>query len=177
VTELILPPLRRTDVDARAFAEIVHEGQADQAGYPYVEHLAGVAQRAARKIAGMPGILSPSSASEVVQIAWLHDTIEDHKTTGDDLLREGFSMGVVEGVRWMTKPHGVAYAAWIDDLAEHAPLPTLLVKLSDIEDNLDPERLRRLPPARAEQLRGKYEPAHALLLAAAIRHGWRPARE
>ncbi|TXM72844.1 metal-dependent phosphohydrolase [Methylobacterium sp. WL69] len=171
---LILPPLQRTTADAEAFARIVHEGQFDKAGRPYVEHLAGVAHRAAAKISGMPGILSPTIASEVVQIAWLHDVVEDTRHTADDLRMEGFSDVVADGVFALTKPLGNgAYLDWINDLASTASLLIVLVKIADIEDNSDPERLALLNDATRERLSAKYGAALPILKDAAARLGWK----
>ena len=39
---MILPPLRRTAADAQTVATVVHRGQVDKAGRPYIEHLARV---------------------------------------------------------------------------------------------------------------------------------------
>ncbi len=57
-----------TDVEkAKAFALKAHIGQVDKAGLPYEEHLSRVASRVVLK--------------EEKVVAWLHDTVEDTKTT------------------------------------------------------------------------------------------------
>lgn len=171
---LILPPLRRTAADAEAFARVVHGGQLDKAGRPYVEHLAGVARRAASKIAGMPGVLSPTIASKVVQIAWLHDVVEDTPYTTKDLTDEGFSNDAAAGVDALSKlDGGLLYLDWIERLAATAPLPVILVKMSDIEDNADPERLALLDDDTRERLQAKYGAALPIVRDAAAQLGWK----
>ena len=171
--ELILPPLRRTAADAETFARTVHAEQADKSGEPYVEHLQRVAARTMAKVAGLPGILSAQLVSEILQIAWLHDVIEDTDYGQQDLLREGFSTEVVLGVLALTKRAGARYDEAIRDLCFDAPLAVLLVKLSDNEDNADPDRLAKLDEATRTRLFAKYKPSMAMLLEAARAKGWR----
>jgi len=164
---LILPPLRRTAKDAEAFARIVHEGQVDKAGRPYIEHL----ERVAGPISWAP-LHKSNESDEATQIAWLHDVIEDTLHDEDDLRREGFSPDVVKGVEMLSWP-GTSYLRWIDWLAAHAPLPVILVKIADIEDNSDPERLALLDEPTRERLKKKYGAALPILKEAAARMGWR----
>lgn len=175
---LFLPPLRRTVSDASRFAYHAHRGQTDKAGRPYWHHLVRVHDRATER-AGQAGWSTWPDvlADEFQQIAHLHDVIEDGHATGDDLLAEGFSMAVVEGVRALSKPKGMPYAAFIARICAEPGLRGLaiiLVKLADVEDNADPERLARLDVATQARLRAKYGPARAALeaaVAARIRAG------
>lgn len=168
---LVLPPLRRTEQDAWTFARVAHRGQTDKSGVPYSQHVAGVADRVSAKIA--PDV---PWRDEALQIAWLHDVIEDTEYTAEDLRAEGFSNEVVNGVEYLTNTASVrhAYRSWIYSLAAHAPLPVLLVKIADIEDNSDPERLALLPDDVRARLERKYAPALVILREAAVRLGWKP---
>jgi (p)ppGpp synthase/HD superfamily hydrolase len=122
----------------------------------------------------MPGLLSPTIASELVQIGWLHDVIEDTPYTASDLTTEGFSNDVVMRVVALSKPdNGLLYLDWIRHLAANAPLPVILVKISDIEDNTDPERLALLDGSKRTHLEAKYGTALSILQAAAARLGWK----
>lgn len=141
---LILPPLRRTARDAEAFARVVHADQVDKAGRPYVEHLERVAGSA--QLYGIMNAdfgIDSTNLDQLVQIAWLHDVIEDTDRRRTDLLVEGFSEAVVECVVRLSKNcyPTLSYRDWIAHLVVSAPLPALLVKIADIEDNADPERL------------------------------------
>lgn len=173
----ILPPLCRTVDDARRFARHVHGRQFDKAGRPYMGHLICVHDRAADHAGAAGWATWPDElADRLQQIAWLHDVIEDGHATGDDLLAEGFSMGVVEGVRALTKPKGLAYADYIARLCEEPGvrgLALILIKLADVEDNADPVRLARLDEATRARLLAKYEPAKVVLRAAAAARGWK----
>ena len=64
------------------------------------------------------------------------------------------------------------YPAFIAGIVAHASLPAILVKLSDNEDNADPERLAKLDEATRARLLAKYEPSMASLRAAACAKGW-----
>lgn len=165
---LILPPLRRTAKDAEAFARIVHGGQTDKAGRPYVEHVARVAAR----------VILYGGTDDAVQIAWLHDVVEDTPYGEEDLCREDFSDDVVEGVCWLSRNHsgataGGPYPDWIEEIAANAPLPVILVKIADVEDNADPERLALLDEPTRRRLSAKYGAALPILKDAAARLGWR----
>jgi (p)ppGpp synthase/HD superfamily hydrolase len=169
---LILPPLHRTASDACLFAKFVHEGQVDKAGNPYTDHLFRVAGRVYALSDGCP-FWDHEDRDEAAQIAWLHDTIEDTWVATGTLLREGFSPRVIDAVSLLTKPDvPVSYQTWIERLIDLADLPTILVKLADVEDNSDPERLTLLPAETQERLFRKYEPAKEVLRASARQKGW-----
>lgn len=172
----VLPPLCRTVDDARRFARHVHDRQFDKTGRPYMGHLIRVHDRAT-DLAGAAGWSAwpDELADRFQQIAWLHDVIEDGHATGDDLLAEGFSMGVVQGVRALTKPKGMPYADYIARVCGEPGLPGLaliLIKLADVEDNSDPDRLALLDEATRARLLAKYEPARVVLEAQARMRGW-----
>ena len=169
---LILPPLRRTVSDAEAFARAVHDTQADKAGYPYLTHLVRVVGRTSAKLAGLPGILSGGTVCELLQIAWLHDVIEDTPYDGDHLRAEGFSEPVVHSVTALSNLTETPYPVFIAGIVAHASLPAILVKLSDNEDNADPDRLAKLDAATRARLLAKYGPSMASLRAAARAKGW-----
>lgn len=128
---------------ARAIAYIAHRGQTDKAGAAYIDHPRRVAER----------------LSEPAQVAaaWLHDVIEDCGITADDLRAAGIPEDVVAAVVLLTRtpdqPSQDYYAAIKDD-----PI-ALAVKLADIADNTDEERLARLPQETQARLRSKYAAA------------------
>lgn len=172
---MILPPLRRTAADAQKVAAIVHAGQTDKAGRPYLEHLARVAAGVLRLSEGCP-FWSDEERDEAVQAAWLHDVVEDTSFGFAGLAKEGFSDNVLTSVAMLTKPGGtVTYAAWISNIAKVGTLRGILVKLADLEDNSDPERLALLPEETCQRLLRKYEPAKEVLRTAARAKGWQAA--
>ena len=84
-------------------------------------------------------------------------------------------MRVVEGVRAVTNK-GLPYADFIARIAEEPGphgLAAILVKIADLDDNSDLERLARLDEAIRVRLLAKYEPAKAVLRAAAEARGWK----
>jgi (p)ppGpp synthase/HD superfamily hydrolase len=169
---VILPPLRRTAADARTVATVAHDGQVDKGGRPYIEHLARVAAGVLGLSEGCP-FWSDLERDEALQAAWLHDVVEDTRYGFGDLAKEGFSDNVLTSVAMLTKPGGrVTYAAWINNIAKVGTLRATLVKLADLEDNSDPGRLALLPAETRERLHLKYEPAKAILRAAAAAKGW-----
>jgi hypothetical protein len=170
---LILPPLRRTAKDAEAFARVVHEGQTDKAGRPYIEHVGRVAARAG-ELMFLGGHASNSfEVDEVAQIGWLHDVVEDTNYRPIDLLNEGFPGNVVSDVMALTKLPDAAYHLTIGRLGTFGNLPTILVKIADVEDNSDPERLALLDEPTRTRLNAKYGAALPILKAAVARLGWR----
>lgn len=172
---LLLPRLTRTASDAEAFARIVHGGQVDKAGEPYVEHLdrvmIGVLRHLDRAKSNFRWLLPPDRWDEVLQIAWLHDVIEDTPDGGKSLALEGFATPVIRAVEMLSKPKRSSqpYADWIAWLVENAPPVALLVKLADVEDNADPVRLALLPADIRARLERKYHPALERLRAAVSR--------
>ena len=169
---LVLRPLRRTVIDAEAFARAAHEGQKDKAGEPYITHLVRVVGRTSAKLAGLPGVLSGEQVCELLQIAWLHDVIKDTPYDSDHLRSESFSERVVRSVYALSNLREAPYPDFIGGIVAHAPLSAIFVKLSDNEDNSDPERLAKLSEATRSRLLAKYEPAMAMLREAARAKGW-----
>lgn len=120
-------------------AAATHAGQTDKGGAPYILHPLRVMLRVA------PG------AQQIVAV--LHDVVEDSagKVTFDDLVREGFSREVIDGVRAVTKVEGESYEAFI---ARAALDPVgKAVKLADLAENSDLSRIDR--PTEKDLERGE----------------------
>ena len=150
-------PLHPTLAETAAFAAHVHAGQTDKAGHPYYLHLARVARHLVR--------LFPSAGMVERHAAWLHDVLEDTDTTADDLRRMGYAEAVIDLVAALTKPMApqVPYADWIAALADRRDMGALRVKIADLTDNSDPERLQALPIERARELSARYGAALQVL--------------
>ena len=103
-----------------------HKGQVDKAGREYVMHPIRVAERCKDPRAKI--------------VALLHDTIEDTGVTEEYLRREGFPDEIISGVLSVTKRDKEEY----DDFVRRAAENTIgrVVKIADLEDNMD---IRRLP--------------------------------
>lgn len=129
---------------AKELAHRAHAGQVDKAGRPYIEHVA----RVAAAVADDP---------EAEAVAWLHDVLED---CGAEFRNELLNIrpdrifwAVHHLTRWPGKSAGYYYARVRTD-----PL-ALRVKLADIADNANEERLALLDGKTADRLRRKYAKA------------------
>lgn len=105
-----------------------HYGQKDKAGHEYYFHPLRVSQR----------------CLEIKQkiVALLHDTIEDTGLTPDDLRAAGFSDDIINGVLSVTRNEGETYAQFIERADKD--MLGMIVKIHDLEDNMDITRLSDL---------------------------------
>lgn len=143
---------------AAEIAESAHAGQYDKIGRPYITHPRRVAVRAvALATYHQLGL----DLEEVRMVAILHDVVEDTSVTLEDLAAAGASEGVLRALRLLTHAHGEPYQEYVERIA--TDLLALIVKLADVMDNSDPDRLSLLPVAVRERLERKYARARALL--------------
>lgn len=133
--------------DAIILAARNHTGQTDKIGEPYILHPIRVMSKL------------PDENSRIVAI--LHDVIEDTSVTIDEIRKAGASKEVIEALQVITKDEGKDYMKYLLDVANN-PLARR-VKLADIEDNTEPERLNKLPDNTQKRLILKYEKAKELL--------------
>lgn len=131
---------------AAAICVAKHAGQRDKTGNAYFQHPMRVAMRC--------------RTDEEKMVALLHDTIEDTDVTLEFLLAEGFPQTVVEGILSVTKCEGETYEAFVAR-AKKDPLGRI-VKLHDLEDNLDVLRLTELDAAMTSRY-NKYLKAYRFL--------------
>jgi len=113
-----------TITDAINFAKEYHLGQM-YGDVPYTEHLQEVADMLENM--GHHG-------QEVLQVAWLHDVIEDTSATYETLKDYGFSDPVIWGVKHITKEKGEDYWDYIKKVKSH--VYSLPVKKADTLCNL-----------------------------------------
>lgn len=150
-------PIWDTDT-AAAIAHLAHRGQVDKAGKPYRHHPAFVAFKA-RQIAVEWG-MDEQDVETVVQVAWLHDVLEDTKFTAGILQALGVPMDVLGPVMTLTRSpiKSEAGTARYYRRIKDEPI-ALVVKQADLWHNLRPERLAALDPTKAASLRTKYRAA------------------
>ena len=139
---------------AGAIADRAHHGQVDKVGGEYIVHPRSVATR-----------VTPQSA-EFIATALLHDVIEDSDITASDLLAEGIPESVVDAVTLLTRTEDVAPQEYYARIRTNQM--ALAVKLADLADNTDPDRLDRLPDDTQVRLRTKYRNAYRCLGAASL---------
>lgn len=123
-----------------------HKGQVDKAGAAYVFHPIRVAQRC--------------ETEEEKIVALLHDTIEDTNVTENYLLEQGFSRTIVDAVLGVTRKDDETYEEFIRRCALN-PL-SRIVKLYDLEDNMDIRRLKEVTEKDRDRL-NKYLRAYRFL--------------
>lgn len=123
-----------------------HVGQTDKMGMPYHLHPERVAARC-------------GTDAETI-VALLHDTIEDTYVTPELLLEQGFPTEIVEGVLSVTKREGEIYEDFVAR-AKKNPIGRM-VKIYDLEDNMDIRRLDELSDESVARLR-KYLKAYHFL--------------
>lgn len=162
------PPAPSLD-DIKAFVRKAHAGQVDKAGHPYHEHVERVAARA---LSHIPREASTVFLQRVAYAALLHDIVEDTEYGFDDLLAMGYHPETVEIVKLLTKDPaaGLTYQAWIEQIVASGNIGAMIVKLSDNEDNANPERVALLGGERPDLL-AKYEISIATLKAALAKAG------
>ena len=130
--------------DAIILAAERHKGQTDKAGKPYILHPLRVMFHL------------PKDAGEDARIAAvLHDVIEDGDVSFENLRDWGYSDEVIAALRGVTKlDENEDYDSFIRRLAPNSL--ARLVKLADLEDNLDRSRIAQMTPkdeARMEKYR------------------------
>lgn len=104
----------------------LHSGQKDKAGKDYYFHPLRVSTRV--------------SLIEEKIVALLHDTVEDTGITPERLLQLGYGQETVDAILSVTRSRGESYARFIARAGRN--YTGRLVKLADLEDNMD---LRSLP--------------------------------
>jgi (p)ppGpp synthase/HD superfamily hydrolase len=160
--------------DAIELAFYAHRHQTDKAGLPYFKHPKRV----------MKSVQAQGGLPYVQMAAILHDVTEDTAFTCSMLLALGFPEGAVEIVRlvdrdysrkgweldtalWKTlEDEPPAYMESAESYYYHfikANPGALMVKLADINDNLQEWRLTYLPAETQARLREKYAKAKVLL--------------
>lgn len=116
---------------AIAIASKVHETQKDKGGNAYILHPIRVMMRLR------------TNDEELMQIAILHDVVEDSKEwTLERLREEGFSDRVITALTLLTHNPEESYEDYIKKIATNAD--SLRIKLEDLRDNSDITRLKGL---------------------------------
>jgi (p)ppGpp synthase/HD superfamily hydrolase len=131
---------------ALALAVHIHRGLKDKSGRPYILHPLRVMMK--------------MNTDEEMIVAVLHDVIEDSDMTIYDLLKEDFPPAIISAVDAISRRSGESYNEYILRVQKN-PL-AVRVKLADLEDNMD---LNRLPEVGIKDLdrHARYQKAYAIL--------------
>lgn len=133
-----------------------HKGQTDKRGQPYFLHPLRV-------------MLSKHVVTdEERMIAVLHDVVEDCFDWSLDRLGKEFDEPVIVALDRLTRWSGESYPEFIGRIIESDNLAAVRVKLADLEDNMDRNRMPLKPDWTQEDFRrmAKYENARQELLRA-----------
>ncbi|KKW79703.1 guanosine-3',5'-bis(diphosphate) 3'-pyrophosphohydrolase [Acinetobacter sp. AG1] len=124
-----------------------HEGQVDKANAPYILH-------PLRVMLNVPTI-------EHKIVAVLHDILEDTETTIEDLYQFGFQQHIIDAIVALTKKQGETRLE-AAQRARQNPIARV-VKLADINDNMDLSRIQSPTVKDFERLK-EYQQVRDLLL-------------
>jgi GTP diphosphokinase / guanosine-3',5'-bis(diphosphate) 3'-diphosphatase len=133
---------------AIAIASSVHQDQKDKGGHAYILHPIRIMMRLR------------TDDEELMQIAILHDTIEDSEWTVEQLRKEGFSERVCGALEVLTHIKSDSYEEYIKKISINHD--AVVVKLEDLRDNSDITRLKGLRPKDFERIE-KYHKAYTFL--------------
>ncbi len=132
------------------FATLRHQGQKDKAGKPYIAHCYRVAL----------GVWN--FGEDYFVAAMLHDTVEDTPTTLDEV-EALFGKTVRDAVDSVTRRETPKKEPYEDFVLRSRANPIgRIVKISDVYDNMSPER-RIEPAAERGKKMERYEKALAVL--------------
>ena len=124
-------------IKASRFAAEAHNGQlVPGTDLPYLVHLSLVSM----EIIAAIGADDRYDADLAIQCAWLHDTIEDTKTSYDDIVDQ-FGVEVADGVQALTKDKRLPKSAQMEDslrCIKNQPKEVWAVKMADRITNLQP---------------------------------------
>lgn len=127
-------------------AEKYHEGQFDKGGYPYIGHPLRV----------MEGV----ETIEEKVLAVLHDVLEDCDVSREQLIKDGIPEDLVVKLEILCKGKNEDYFDYIDRIKMDKS--TINVKLSDLKDNMNLDRLKGDTEADRKRFE-KYKKAESIL--------------
>lgn len=123
-------------IKAEELANEVHLKQ-EYGNQPYSEHLEDVSSKTVWLLEeNAVSLLVNDSAIgfKALQVAWLHDAIEDTDLTEEALRERGFAEDVIEAILLVTKEEGYNYEEYIERIKNN--FLALVVKLADTIVNL-----------------------------------------
>lgn len=133
--------------DAILLATKLHKGQVDKIGEPYILHPLAV-------------MLGGKNEKERI-VGILHDVLEDCVITKVDLRKLGYSAEILEALDLLTKrpEEEKDYSAFIDRIVKSRNKLALVVKMRDIENNMEPSRFPTNPTEKDFSRQEKYKKA------------------
>lgn len=119
----------------------------DKGGNPYIGHLIQVAQNVKPHLA---------------RIAFCHDVIEDCGVDEKWLMNPDFGLTEYEikAIRTLTHPKGMTYSNYILNIMNTEDLGIMYVKMADLLDNMNLNRLRDMSKEDIDRVTDLYIPAY-----------------
>ena len=123
------------------------KGKTDKGGKPYFGHLIRVAEN-----------VKPQFA----RIAFCHDVIEDCGVDEKWLMNPDFGLAEYEikAIRTLTRPKGMTYSDYILNIMNTEDLGIMYVKMADLLDNMNLNRLRDMSKKDIDRVTDRYIPAY-----------------
>lgn len=134
---------------AEKLVNIIFENIKDKAGESYLNHLYSVAHNFQDEMR--------------YTISLLHDIIEDTSVSINNLATLGFREEYLKVLDYITRKDGQSYEEYIDKILSSNNTVVLDIKLADLNNNTDPERLAKLPINEQIRLKEKYQKAKELI--------------
>lgn len=134
-----------------AFVRSAFSGVTDLSGVPFAEHCIRVMR-----------YLPADATDDERHAALLHDVLEDLPVTTADLRDMGYSERTVWLVEQLTRLRSETYMDFIRRIKATGDAGLIAIKLADIADNSDPERIAALPEAERGIVR-RYDRARRAL--------------
>ena len=132
--------------DAIELAVKAHRDQLDKAGAPYILHSLRVMMR------------MQTEKEQIVAV--LHDVLEDTTVDLSLLKKMGYSDEVIEAIKCLTRQSTEPYSEYIERIKSNSL--SLVVKIEDLTDNLDLQRIKRPSPEDLKR-HAKYKKALKVL--------------
>ena len=119
----------------------------DKGGEPYIKHLKRVTEN-----------VKPQYA----RIAFCHDVIEDCGVDEKWLMNPDFGLAEYEikAIRTLTRPKGMTYSDYILSIMNTEDLGIMYVKMADLLDNMNLNRLRDMSKEDIDRITDRYIPAY-----------------
>ena len=147
-----------TPREARQWAILLHAGDVDKAGVPYVRHLEAVAK----------GVQVLGGSDEEQIAAWFHDVVEDGHTTLERLRQNGVPEESLEIIDAVSKRPGESWRLNLNRVIDAGP-GAMRVKVADLLHNTRHDRVEALreiqSPEQIEARMKRYRRSLAILLA------------
>lgn len=127
---------------------IVHD-IADKGENFYYEHVSRVAISLSKRY---------GEDTFLVNLAYMHDMIEDDLITNEELKERGYSQEFLDSLSLLTRKKEDSYEQYIQKLIDSEDINALRVKRADLEDNMNLTRLKIVTKKDVKRVENRYIP-------------------